>query len=676
MAFLIVNADFPDFSVQPEIFFLPVPLDAITSVDASTVKISRGDFDLLIKGPGLVIDKSQANPWVSGIVSTIEVVDLNGAQIGHLSSLNISAKQFGDLLALDDPYWAMEKVTAGNDTFAGGEASDYLFAGAGDDDIKGYGGDDYLLPGSGNATLDGGEGFDTLSFFDVLFAKSGVNINLAAGTGTNSSGGSMILSNIEGVMGTFAADTIIGSDADNNLYGDSGNDSLEGGLGNDTLDGDVGNDTLLGGDGDDMLSAGQWGADILDGGEGDDTINLVGNMADFTFSFDGEGRLLITEKSTGQVDTLSNVEYLLAGGDIYTVESLKDGTLPGTDPDTGDIPFVDQKINEDTAWSYTVPAGSLTPGATFTITGLDNEPLPSWIKFNADTWTLSGTPPQDYNGKIGIKVVVDDSDIIKQFTFSLTVASVNDAPIGLTLHNGSVTENAKFGQNAGHLSAKDVDKGDQLKFEILDSAGGRFMLDGDKVIVADPTRIDYEQATFHTIAVKVTDLAGASVTQTFTIEVKDVGNEAAVGGHGKDVLKGGKSADRLDGGEGDDRLFGGDGLDILTGGKGKDAFVFNTKAAKGNKDKITDFNVKEDSIYLENSIFTKLGKKGTEASPFKLNKKNFANDKAKDKDDYIVYNKKTGVISYDADGSGKGKAVEIASVTKGLKLTYDDFFTI
>jgi len=79
---------------------------------------------------------------------------------------------------------------------------------------------------------------------------------------------------------------------------------------------------------------------------------------------------------------------------------------------------------------------------------------------------------------------------------------------------------------------------------------------------------------------------------------------------------------------------------------------------------------------VENSIFTKLGNKGTEASPFKLYKKNFANDKAEDKDDYIVYNKKTGVISYDADGSGKGKAVEIASVTKGLKLNYDDFFVI
>ncbi|MGO4574274.1 calcium-binding protein, partial [Microvirga sp. 2TAF3] len=51
-------------------------------------------------------------------------------------------------------------------------------------------------------------------------------------------------------------------------------------------------------------------------------------------------------------------------------------------------------------------------------------------------------------------------------------------------------------------------------------------------------------------------------------------------------------------------------------------------------------------------------------------------DKAKDKDDYLIYNKKTGVLSYDADGSGKGTAVEIAKLSKNLKMTAADFFVI
>jgi hypothetical protein len=43
---------------------------------------------------------------------------------------------------------------------------------------------------------------------------------------------------------------------------------------------------------------------------------------------------------------------------------------------------------------------------------------------------------------------------------------------------------------------------------------------------------------------------------------------------------------------------------------------------------------------------------------------------------YILYDKKTGVVSYDADGSGKGKAVEFGQLDPGLKLTWKNFFVI
>jgi 16S rRNA U516 pseudouridylate synthase RsuA-like enzyme len=49
---------------------------------------------------------------------------------------------------------------------------------------------------------------------------------------------------------------------------------------------------------------------------------------------------------------------------------------------------------------------------------------------------------------------------------------------------------------------------------------------------------------------------------------------------------------------------------------------------------------------------------------------------AKYKDDYVIYNKKTGVLSYDVDGSGSKAAVEFAQLRKGLALTYKDFFVI
>jgi Ca2+-binding RTX toxin-like protein len=169
--------------------------------------------------------------------------------------------------------------------------------------------------------------------------------------------------------------------------------------------------------------------------------------------------------------------------------------------------------------------------------------------------------------------------------------------------------------------------------------------------------------------VQVEDKLGAKSTKSFTIDVADVTKETVTGGTDSDTIKGGSGADKLKGGL---------GKDILTGGKGKDAFVFDTKPNKtSNLDKITDFNVKDDGIWLENKVFTKLGKKGSESNPALLNKDFFVKgSKAKDKNDYVVYDNKKGVLYYDADGSGKGKAVEIATISKNLDLTNKDFFVI
>jgi Ca2+-binding RTX toxin-like protein len=107
-------------------------------------------------------------------------------------------------------------------------------------------------------------------------------------------------------------------------------------------------------------------------------------------------------------------------------------------------------------------------------------------------------------------------------------------------------------------------------------------------------------------------------------------------------------------------------------------FVFDTKASKStNRDKILDFKVADDTIWLDNKVFTKLGKTGSEKKPGQLKKDFFiVGPKAKDKNDYVVYDKAKGVLLYDADGSGKGKAVEIATLAKKLAMTYKDFLVI
>jgi hypothetical protein len=169
-------------------------------------------------------------------------------------------------------------------------------------------------------------------------------------------------------------------------------------------------------------------------------------------------------------------------------------------------------------------------------------------------------------------------------------------------------------------------------------------------------------------------LSGASKSKSYSLTGSNVAN----------TLKGSVGKDTLKGLDGTDKLYGGSGNDKLYGGSGKDMFVFDTKLGSYKTDRKVNFDMidkgfdyKHDSIWLDNKVFTKLGKKGSESKPAKLNKKFFTiGDKAKDKDDYIVYNKKTGVLSYDKDGSGKSKAVEFAKLYKNEKVAYNDFFVI
>src|SRR5688572_10263876 len=86
------------------------------------------------------------------------------------------------------------------------------------------------------------------------------------------------------------------------------------------------------------------------------------------------------------------------------------------------------------------------------------------------------------------------------------------------------------------------------------------------------------------------------------------GNDTIWGRGGADLIDGGAGAGRVFGDGGNESLAGGLNNDILTGGAGKDAFMFDTKLGRTNIDTITDFNVKDDMIWLDRAIFTKVGK--------------------------------------------------------------------
>ena len=148
------------------------------------------------------------------------------------------------------------------------------------------------------------------------------------------------------------------------------------------------------------------------------------------------------------------------------------------------------------------------------------------------------------------------------------------------------------------------------------------------------------------------------------------GDDEVHGDGGDDTLDGGDGSDVVDGGTGSDTLVGGLGKDSLTGGASADSFLFDVAAGKANMDVIEDFEPGRDKILLDDAIFASIGPK--------LAKKEFlAGKKAKDANDFVIYNQKKGTLSYDADGNGKASGSELfAKVDKGLDLTHKDFLIV
>lgn len=162
----------------------------------------------------------------------------------------------------------------------------------------------------------------------------------------------------------------------------------------------------------------------------------------------------------------------------------------------------------------------------------------------------------------------------------------------------------------------------------------------------------------------------------------DVDIERAIGGSGNDrligtndanILSGRAGNDTLDGRGGNDSLYGSSGRDILSGGAGLDTFLFNTGLSDINIDVIRDFMPVDDTIKLENAVFLKLASTGAlRAAYFHVGAA------AADTNDYIIYNKSTGALYYDADGNkvGGDAAVQFATISNKASLTSADFVIV
>ncbi|MGO4705123.1 hypothetical protein AB4072_05015 [Microvirga sp. 2MCAF38] len=539
-------------------------------------------------------------------------------------------------------------LKGGNDLYdgtLGGATGGMIKLGAGDDIAYGGAGSETFAGGEGTDYIGGGGGSDTVDYAE---ATSSVTVDLRKTTDQviGGSQGLDTLVDIENVIGSAHNDVLIGSTSDNTLRGGDGDDTLEGGLGADRLDGGIGTNTAR------YSSTSAAKIDLTisiaqdTGGYGFDTLigiaNLEGGSGNDTFIGDaGKNRLI----GNGGNDTLKG------GADNDTLEggSGVDFLVGGAGNDS-----LDGGSGEDTA-EY---AGN---SANYT-----------WSLKADGSYTIT-----DNTGQDGIDVLKD----IRILKFAdKNIALTNATPSAIFLSISSLSEAAAPGKIAD-IYGSDAD-GDTLTYTLTDSAGGLFAINGSGLILTRP--LDYEVAKQHIISIKATDPYGLEFTKAITLSVRNViettplvlsgtkGVDTLSGEAGNDRLSGLAGNDFLYGNDGADTLMGGAGNDVMFGGIGKDVFIFDTKPnVKTNVEYLYDFNVADDTIHLKLSAFKGIGKKGGLAkSAF------WTGDRVHDSNDHIIYNKKTGTLFFDPDGTGEQPALQIASLPKNLKLTHKDFLIV
>jgi serralysin len=147
-------------------------------------------------------------------------------------------------------------------------------------------------------------------------------------------------------------------------------------------------------------------------------------------------------------------------------------------------------------------------------------------------------------------------------------------------------------------------------------------------------------------------------------------NINATGNGLSNVLTGNSGNNVLEGGTGHDTLDGGAGADTLAGGTGNDTFRFTTALGVGNVDTISDYSVANDTIQLDNAVFTGLAAGALAAGAFNTGAA------ATQADDRIVYNSATGALLFDVDGLGGAAAIHFATLSTGLVMNNAEFLVI
>jgi Ca2+-binding RTX toxin-like protein len=428
------------------------------------------------------------------------------------------------------------------------------------------------------------------------------------------------------------------------VYGSNNVDVINGFDGvtafDDAIWGYGGNDTISGLGGDDHIKGG-GGADTINGGAGVDTALYSDSTEGVSISlYAGD----VGYGGTAEGDTLLSIENLIGSAyDDQLGGDAGNNTLSGAN-------------GSDTLWGY--------DGDDHLLGGVGNDHLDGG--YGIDTM-VGGTGNDTYRVDEASDVVTENAgqgiDVVEAYV-SYQLAEGADVET-LALANANGTDDLAL---AGNSSGNSIigNNGDN----VLKGGGGTDQLTGrggNDIYWVDSMTDEIVESAGQGID-EVWTSADYTLTAGADVELLRTTSDAGV--TAIDLI-GNASGNAVRGNNGNNIIGGGDGNDELTGLGGHDSFLFDTALdAAANVDVITDFSAMDDTIRLENAVFTALGGGFLAANAFVVGAA------ALDASDRIIYNSATGALLYDSDGSGGGAAIQFAELATGLALTNLDFFVV
>ena len=636
----------------------------------------------------------------SGIDSVFVTFDYSlGANFENLSANSVST-----------PAVSLAGNTADN-TIIGGGFGDIILGGSGNDNINGMNGNDSIYGEEGNDRLEGGSGDDLMAGgagndLYLVDANDVVIEDVNEPGQTVFSGDEIITGNsftlaanqyVEILTATSGAPgiTLTGNDIAQRISGSTGDNLIFGLGGDDLLNGGAGNDTTDGGFGDDLHYVDSALDVVIErAGEGRDTV-----YASVSYTLGAAARVeALSAVNLGASDAINLTGngfaqeiYGNAGANLLTGGGGGDYLVGGGGDDTYLISNVGDYLVEGAGQGrdvvYTSISYGLTAGAQIEVLSTDalggtdainlaGNAFAQAIYGNAGTNSLYSGGGADYLAGFG----GDDTYFIQSGTEFIAEAAGQGRDVVYT----SVSYALAAGASVEALSTDSILgtgainlTGNELNNEIygnnganiLNGGGGGDYLVGwggdDTYLIFNGTEIIIENLN-----------GGRDVVYTSLSYALDGGayvevlSTDSILGTNAINLTGNEFGNEIYGNNGANVLNGRGAADYLVGYGGADTFAFTTALGGGNADILADFSVADDTIALDNAVFTGLADGALPAGAF------VTGAAAGDADDRIIYNSATGQIFFDADGSGGGAQVLFATVNAGTLLTANDFVVI